>query len=586
MAAKKSLVTLNIGSQRVTMGVFQPGAKGSLLLRRYASVDLMADPAADASRGSQVRAAVENLSSQLKVSKASVRYAIPGRTAFMRFVKLPPLGEDNVGQIVEFEAQQNVPFPIDEVVWDYQLIGEDNSAEVEAVIVAVKSETLDEINEAVDGAMKPEAVDAAPMAIYNAFRFNYADLTAPSLIIDIGARSTNLIYIDGDRVFARNSTSVGGATISSAIAKEFGVEFNEAEDRKVRDGLVSLGGAYEDPDDPEIAAISKVIRNTLTRLHAEIVRTTNQYRSQQGGGAPQQVFLCGGSVGLGYAREFFEEKLKLPVEFFNALRTVGVGASVDTEAVALEAHRLGEIVGLALRGAGVCPMEIDLVPAAVDRARDVGARRPYLVTAAVVAFAALGAGILFFQNAEALAQAELGVLEGDRTTLEGWNSKIAAQNQLLEADKLRSAALQEAVVGRTYWQELLSELNNQLPSDLVWTTAIIPSAGGEPVAAALEDEVLGSARSRRGAQGEADSPAIDGLIVRGLYRDAPGGPQDVTKFLQNIAQNSGRFFEVDPEELRTNTSDFMPRRETSNRSDRWAFQYEFRLPLVRKINYK
>ena len=70
--------------------------------------------------------------------------------------------------------------------------------------------------------------------------------------------------------------------------------------------------------------MSKIVRSTMTRLHAELMRSISHYRAQQQGSAPQRVFLCGGSASTPYMREFFQEKLQLPIEFFNPLRNVAV----------------------------------------------------------------------------------------------------------------------------------------------------------------------------------------------------------------------------------------------------------------------
>src|SRR6202012_1100644 len=106
-----------------------------------------------------------------------VNYAVSSQSVFTRFVKLPSVGEEQVDQIVGFEAQLNVPYPINEVVWDYQLVDSGGSAQVEVVIVAVKADLLDDINDSVEQAgLKTTLVDVAPMAIYNAFRYNYSDV--------------------------------------------------------------------------------------------------------------------------------------------------------------------------------------------------------------------------------------------------------------------------------------------------------------------------------------------------------------------------------------------------------------------------
>ena len=366
MAEKKSLVTLNVGSQRVGLARFS-GGKGSLTLRNYAFAEMPGDPSAEGSRGPLIKDAVASVSKKLKTGKRPLRYSVPGQSVFTRFTKLPPMDEDKLAEIVQFEAVQNIPFPIEEVSWDSQLFMQGEEPEV--ALVAIKAEVLTEINDAVEGSFKTSTVDAAPAALYNAFRFNYPDLSKPALLVDVGAKSTNLIYIDGDRVFTRN-VAVGGATLSSSIAKEFEIEFAEAEAQKVQNGVVALGGNYEPQSDPGAEALAQTIRTALTRLHGEIVRTTNMYRTQQGGNAPEIAYLAGGSATLPYMLEFFKEKLSIDCEYFNALRKVDVSGT-DAAAAAKDAHALGELVGLALRDSGTpCAINIDLIPESVKKQKE------------------------------------------------------------------------------------------------------------------------------------------------------------------------------------------------------------------------
>ncbi len=578
MAAKKTIVALNIGAQKISMGVFTPGSSG-LQLRRYSSVDLPGDPAGDAARPSQIQSAVADLAATLKVKGSPVRYAVSGKNSFLRFVKLPPLGGDQVDQIVEFEAQQNVPFPLDEVAWDYHLIGDtEGTGEVEVAIAAVKRDYLDEITDSISSSLQPESVDAAPVAIYNAFRHNYADVVEPTLLIDIGARSANLIYIDGDKVFARNTTAIGGAAITQAIAKEFGGEFPLAEQRKLADGLVNLGGGYEDPEDPEVAAISKVIRNSLTRLHADIVRTTNQYRGQQGGAAPQRVFLAGGTASLPYAKEFFEEKLSLPVEHFNPLRTVATSPEVNAEQAGAEAHTLGELVGLALTGAGASSMNIDLVPTAVERARDVQMRRPYLILSAVAILGILAAGVVHFVRGNAVLNEKLADLKEVREDLGNWDRQISAVYDSLKDDRARGEDLSSAVEFRSFWLDVLSDINSRLTGDSVWITEFTPLAGTSSVTGEAIDSVGNSIAAKYAKK---DSAVMDGLFIRGLYRDSASGPAEVRALLDSLKESD--YFDLSGLDLDRDA--YETAFTLNSKKDKWAFPFEFVLPLKQPVEF-
>src|SRR5207245_6115060 len=119
----------------------------------------------------------------MQIHHASVNYAVPSQSVFARFVKLPGLDATKIDKIIAFEAQQNVPFPIDEVVWDYQLVGGGLDQQVQVVLVAIKVDLLEEINAAIEETgLRTSIVDVAPMARYNAFRYNYSDLSDCSLL--------------------------------------------------------------------------------------------------------------------------------------------------------------------------------------------------------------------------------------------------------------------------------------------------------------------------------------------------------------------------------------------------------------------
>jgi type IV pilus assembly protein PilM len=597
MADKKSHLTLNLGSQRLGLARFNASGKGALTLTNYTLVDLGGDPAAESARGPQLAAGLKSASSQLKASKEGVRYAISGQPVLSKFVKPPPLAPEKMDEVIGFEAQQAIPFPINEVCWHYQRVQKDGGiGDTEVVIAAVKKDLLEEINGQVEAVpLTTEGVDIAPLALYNAFVYNYPDLAQPALLIDLGARTVNLLYIEpGGRFFFRTINNAGGASVTSSIAKEFGIEFNEAEERKISQGFVALSG-YADHEDPDLAALSKVIRNALTRTHGEIVRTTNLYRSQQGGSAPEIVFLAGGGASLPYVKEFFEEKLNLHVEFFDALRNVQVGGKVSPEAVAADRPALGELVGLALRGSLSCPMELDLVPPAVGVRRDNARRKPFLFAAAASLLGLLGAGWLYNQSAAGALERRTADLADTKAELSGWDAKIAAADTQAKKEQARAEFLQTAVLDRTYWLELFNELNTLRKNDLLWITQFQPTSEEKPVTPALQttgeamvstfEDPLIPPTPTKGGKGAKSGPAtpaelfIDGVHIYGLYRnhENPQGNQVVTEFFEDLRKNS-KFFAFDEK------TEFAQYVKTASPDDgTWASTFEMRLPLKRRI---
>ncbi len=302
--ADDRIISLNVGSQQISGAVFSKTAGGGLRLDKVERRDLLGDPGEDGGR-EQASAALKDIVSTLKIKGAKTNYVVTSFPVLVKFASLPALDGSQVDQIVEFEAQQQVPYPINEVVWGYQLMGDPDDVEVEVALAAVKSDELSEVDDLVSGAgLVSRGAEMAPASLYNALRFNYSDIEETTLLVDIGARTTDMIFMEGKKFFIR-TVKIGGADITRAIGKEFGTDFISADSRKVQDGFVALGGPYADHEDPAIAGISKVVRNSLTRLHSEIMRTINFYRSQQGGSAPSFVLLSGATSGLPFIREFF-----------------------------------------------------------------------------------------------------------------------------------------------------------------------------------------------------------------------------------------------------------------------------------------
>jgi type IV pilus assembly protein PilM len=482
MADTQTTVALNIGSQRISMAVFEVSKSGGLVLKGYGSESVVADPALDASRIAQARVAISDLAQRLGVGKAKARYAISGQAVFTRFVKLPPLQHDNIEQLVTFEAQQHVPFPLHEVVWDYELI--EGATEKEVVIVAIKADALDEINGAVnDCGLTTSEVDVAPMALYNAFRSTYGQPEEAILLIDIGAKTSNLLYIEGKRFFTR-SIAIGGSSITAAVAKEYGISFLEAEHQKISNGLVALGGGHTEQLDEALAALAMVIRNALSRLPAEIARTTNYYRAQHGGSAPRRVLLAGGGANLPYTLEFFQEKLNLAVEYFNPVGNLSIGKGIDPAVVQREGHLMGELVGLGLRGIGKSEINIDLVPVVVEQSRAADRRKPYLIAAAAILLAGMGAWAVCV-NVAALNAAEKAKNMGEtRDSLAPVKSQIDALLKKEAALQQVAGAYRGAESDHAFWMDLLAELRGAFASDAVWLTDFEPIHGYDPLATA------------------------------------------------------------------------------------------------------
>jgi len=567
--ADDRILSLSLGSQQVTGAVFSKTAGGGLRLEKVERRDFVGDPSEDGLRNAQAAQALKELVTSLKMKGAKTSYVISSFPVLVKFASLPALDGARVDQIVEFEAQQQVPYPINEVVWGYQLMGEPGDVEVEVALAAIKSDELTEIDNMVLAAgLKSNGAEFSPAALYNALRFNYSDVEETTLLIDIGARTTDMIFMEGGKLFIR-TVKIGGADISRAIAKEFGTDFGSADHRKVMDGFVALGGPYADHDDPEIAAISKVVRNSLTRLHSEVMRTINFYRSQQGGGAPAFVLLSGASVGLPFIREFFAEKLNLPVDHFNPFRNVSVAKGATTELAAAHGHQYGDLVGSALAQAGEVPIRIELVPESVKQNRELESRKPALILALIAVAAFLGATGFFFAKGAQLATEMASQVDSKAADLTKHNNQIKElQSELAVIDGQQQPYV-DAVRHRVYWVQVFNYLSSKLQNDLIQMTSLEPLSSGVPI---IEDEK--SALSAVAGEGES---IIEAFAVKGLWRENPRGSEVVYDFFKSLkgdAESGTQFFDLQEVDISA-----VGTVDAGTNNDRFAYPFTMTLPL-------
>lgn len=462
MLNAKSFLALDFGAMTLKMAAFEPNEAGGLRLTYYAFRSLGQEGLQEGARETVIQRALQEILAEAGSGSKQVNICAPGFHVFSKFVKLPPVDTSKVTQIIQYEAQQNVPFPLEEVVWDYQILGATPTGELEVLLVAIKSEIVEGLFRTADHAgLKLGLVDVSAAALANAFRYNYGDLEGCTMLLDIGAKTSNLLFFEQDNVYARG-INIGANSITSDFAKESKLSFDAAEELKITQGFVSLGGAYEEPDDPAQQAISKIARQVMTRLHIQVNQTIQFYRGQQGGAAPVRLFLSGGASSMPYTAQFFAEKLNLPVEYFNPLRNVQIDPSVNLEELAKVGHQMGELVGLGLRNLAHCPVELNLMPKSSRQRQEFGVKKPYLIATMACLVAIIFAYGYFYERIAGLKSKALEQLNQQRAPLEAQKTRL--EEQLSHVNVARGQALQLAnwLNDRPYWGEVMMELRRVL----------------------------------------------------------------------------------------------------------------------------
>ncbi len=555
----KSFLAVDFGAGSLKLANFELSEFGGLLLKGFVLKPLGAKALVEATRKEAVLEALREALAEKGAGARNINVCAPGYQVFSKFVKLPPVDAGKVTQIIQYEAQQNVPFPLAEVVWDYQILGSTPTGELEVLLVAIKSEVVEGLSRVAEEAkLRLQLCDVSPAALCNAFRYNYDDLEDCTLLLDIGAKTSDLLFFENGKVFSR-SINLGANSITQDFANAAKLKFEVAEQLKVSEGFVSLGGAYEEPESPNQAAISKIARQFMTKLHIQVNQTMQFYRGQMGGAVPQRLFLAGGASIMPYTAQFFAEKLNVPVEYFNPFRNVRIDPLVNLEELARVAHSFGEVVGLGLRNLAHCPVEMNLMPASTLRRRAFNEKKPYFIaTVFSLVIVAFAVGFLFEKLSES-KEDELDKLKPDV------QQRQEKANQFKKVYAKRDAALQEAnrvatwMNDRYYWGDVLAELRrvliraeNETQKKLsaqkpgvqagIWIeqmSVVTPAAGG----GGASTPNPGETQSATNAPGQTAQEAVITLVCRAVSLSSvdPSANSDIAYALQNELQASPYF---------------------------------------------
>jgi len=462
MLNTKSFLGIDFGAGSLKIAEFDTDAAGALRLLRYATKPLGLAGAQDAAREGVVLRGLQELLADTGFTARNCNVCAPGFQVVSKFLKLPPVDSSKLKQAVQNEAQKHVPFPLDAVVWDYQLLGTLPSRELEVLLVAIKTELVEGFFKVAERqGLRLDVVDVSPACLCNSFRYNYGDLEGCTLLLDIGAKTSNVLFFERGKFYSR-SINIGANSITQDFAAEFRMPYAEAEKLKIAEGFVSLGGAYEEPGSPRQAAISKIARQVLTRLHLQVSQTIQFYRSHQGGGAPQRLLLAGGASIMPCAAQFFNEKLTLPVGYFNPFRNLQIDPSVDLEELGKVAHTFGEVVGVGLRRPAQCPVELNLVPKSILERQQFNQKKPYFIAAVCSMILAVSGMGWFFDQVAAVKQGAIDDRTDRVTHLLDREKQLNGALDRLKRRKGVSDQLTDWMQGRFTWVDLITDLRRAL----------------------------------------------------------------------------------------------------------------------------
>jgi type IV pilus assembly protein PilM len=351
----------------------------------------------DADAAELVRNALAELTARHNLAGDTVAVSVPGQLGLTKFIKLPPIEAKKIPDIVKYEARQQIPFPLDQVVWSWQRLagGMEESGfviDAEVALFAMKSDQVEKtLAPLVESDVRVDILQLAPIALANLAMFDLLpdpaeidpDKPPPSVaLVSMGVDSTDLVVTNGLRIWQR-SISIGGNSFTKALIKDQKLTFARAEEVK-RNAVRA-----EDPK-----AVYTAMRPVFDDFALELQRSLSYFTSTDRTAEIGSVFMLGNAAGLRGLSDFVGKQLQLPVRRFELYRHLDAEEALQKPLFRDNRLAFGTSYGLAVQAAGRAGIQTSLLPRRIVLERQIDAKKPWaaaalsgLLIAALVAFA-------------------------------------------------------------------------------------------------------------------------------------------------------------------------------------------------------
>ncbi|MHC4130607.1 MAG: type IV pilus assembly protein PilM [Planctomycetota bacterium] len=313
--------------------------------------------------------------SQNNIANDEIIISVPSQNSFARFVNLPPVEKKKIPEIVSFEAAQQIPFDINSVQWDWQLMGETENGENKVGIFAIKN---DEINSILDyyssEGIQANYVQMAPMALYNYVSYDCAEILEKSekngiIILDIGAENTDLVVCTKSTVWQR-SIPMGGNTFTKAIADAFKLNFAKAEKLK-----------RTAPMSKYARQIYQAMKPVFTDLASEVQRSLNFYSRSYADTKFCKAIAFGGGTKMRGLLKYLQQSLQVTVEKPDSFNKIAISSETSAAKFHENVSDFGIVYGLALQALELGKIESNLLPRSISRSIAWAGKTKYFVAA-------------------------------------------------------------------------------------------------------------------------------------------------------------------------------------------------------------
>ena len=397
----------------------------------------------DADRQELIANALEKFLSRNDISKDRVVVSVPGQHTLARFTKLPPVAPKRIPDIVRYEADQQIPFDMDEVIWDYQTFEQEGLPDVEVGIFAMKRELLREhLLHFEQAAIEPTVVQCAPLAIFNFAQHEGLLGSETSVLLDIGAENTDLVIATPGSLWTR-TIPIGGNRLTDALVASFKLSFTKAEGLK----RTAETSKYR-------RQIFQAMRPIFSDLVQELQRSIGFYSSTHRDTQIDKVVGLGNVFRLPGLQKYLQQNLGMTVEIPTTFKNVAPSESAKAGALTEEFLSFPVAFGLAVQGLELTKVTSNLLPTEI--AKQVVWRKKRPAFAAAAACLLLAGGLIWFRQVTDMQAVAAGSEEADSVTVSADQAPGIIQN----GPSPTYSAWGQAAAVREAGKALRDQLNN------------------------------------------------------------------------------------------------------------------------------
>jgi type IV pilus assembly protein PilM len=346
----KGLVGLDIGSSAVKAVELKPAGKG-YKVTGFGSEPIPPDSIVDGAiiDAAAVADAIRRLFDSRNIKTKDVAASLSGNAVIVKKISLPVMTEAELGESIYWEAEQYIPFDIQDVNLDYQILDKGDPASgkttMEVLLVAAKKEKIADYTGVIAQAGRNAVVvDVDAFALQNAYEANYGiDPGAVIALVNAGASATNINILHGDQSVFTRDLSIGGNAYTEALQRELNLPYESAD--ALKRGQPVDGATYDEA--------RPVLRAVTENMMLEIQKTFDFFKTTAASEKIDRIVLSGGASRAEGFTEMLSERFESPVEPFDPFKKVGFETKkLGADSAAELAPTVAVAVGLALRRAG------------------------------------------------------------------------------------------------------------------------------------------------------------------------------------------------------------------------------------------